>query len=176
MKNCSKIVFLVVLLICCSLILNGCYVGARVNLTSSHCDFPVSYTNNFYDSEYNLVGIEDYEILEEFTYEFTKWGITSPLNIESEEDISKTLNDIIKKNNADAIVDLQVSVSSSALNGFFLFAKILSFWGVLVSTPLLIADPSTEYAVVAASSVIVYLFTPAASHIKVEGKLVKLIE
>ena len=176
MKNCNKIVFLSIILIYSSLIHNGCYVGARTNLTASHCDFPVSYTGSFYDGEYNLVNYEDYEILEEFTYEFTKWGITSPLNIESEEDISKILNDRIKINNADAIVDLQVSVSSSALNGFFLFTKIISLWGVLISTPLLISDPSTEYAVVAASSIVVYLFTPAASHIKVEGKVVKLIE
>jgi len=173
MKNWYKIVFLVVIFICISLILNGCYVGARVNLTASHCEIPVSYTDNFYDSDYNLVGPEDYEIQEEFTYEFTKWGITSPLNIESEEDISKILNERIKKNNADAIVDLQVSVSSSPLNGFFLFTKVLSLWGGLISTPLFISDPSTEYAVVAASSILVYLFTPAASYIRVEGKVVK---
>jgi hypothetical protein len=173
MKNSRKINFLIVILICISLILNGCYVGARVNVTASHCDFPVSYTNNFYDSDYNLVGPGEYEIRAEFSLEFTKWGITSPLNIESEKDISDKLNYIIKENNADAIVDLQVSVSSSSLNGFFLFAKTISFWVALIAIPVLISDPSTDNAVVAAGSIVVYLFTPAVSHIKIEGKVVK---
>ncbi|MCK5033501.1 MAG: hypothetical protein KAS18_07700 [Calditrichia bacterium] len=173
MKNCSKISFLIVILICGSLILNGCYVGARVNLTASHCEFPVSYTDNYYDSDYNLVSPEEYEIQEGFILEFTKWGITSPLNIEGEEDISKILNDVIKKNNADAIIDLQVSVSSSPLNGFFLFTKVISLWVAMIAPPVYLSDPSTDNAVIALSSIAVYLFTPAVSHIKVEGKVVK---
>jgi len=176
MKNSYKSIFLVIMFIIWSLILNGCYVGARVNLTASHCDFPVSYTETFHDGNLNLVDQEEYEIVEEFKYEFTKWGITSPINIESEEDISKILNDRIKINNADAIVNLQVSVSSPGYNGFFLFTKVISLWLSAIAPAVYISDPSTENAVVALSSIAVYLFTPAASHIKVEGKVVEIIK
>jgi hypothetical protein len=72
-------------------------MGIHVNLTASHCDFTVSYTDNYYDSYYNLVNPKEYKIQGRLTLKFTKWGITSPHNNESEEDISKISNDTIKK-------------------------------------------------------------------------------
>ena len=76
MKNHSKIIITTVFVIVNIFLNNGCYVGSRVSLTASHCNFPVSYTNNFHDSTNTVIYFEDYEILEEFTYEFTKWGIS----------------------------------------------------------------------------------------------------
>jgi hypothetical protein len=64
---------------------------------------------------------KEYKIQEGFTLEFIKWGITSPLNSKSEEDISKIFNDT-KKNNTSAKVDSKMPVSNSPLNGFYLFS------------------------------------------------------
>jgi hypothetical protein len=175
MKKNNISVFLIALSISFSLILSGCYVGSRVTVEASDCDFPVSFTESLYDSDYNLIGEEDYEIKKEFSFNFSKWGTSWPLNIESDKDISKKLNDIIIKNGGDAIVDLQVSVSSSDVNGFFLFTKVISLWGAIIGTSVLISDGSGEAGLVAASSIAVYLLSPAAANVKVEGKVVLLL-
>ena len=110
------------------------------------------------------------------SFSFTKWGVSSVIDIEREEDISKELNNIIKKNNGDAIVDLTISVSNPPINGFTFFTKVMSLWGALIFTPLTIIEPSRDYAIIAASSIVLYIFTPAAADIKIEGKVVKLLE
>jgi hypothetical protein len=174
MKTISGIIFLNVVAVC-FVFINGCSVGALVNVKAIDMDYPVSHTNNFYSKSDSLVKLNHYEVQNEFSFSFTKWGVAFPLDIKREEDISKKLNNIIEKNNGDAIVDLSVSVSNPAINGFTFFIKTISFWTALVATSLTIKESSGDHAIIATSSIALYLFTPAAADIKIEGKVVKLL-
>ena len=154
----------------------ACSVGALVNIKAENIEHPVSHTNNFYAPDGKLIASDGYEIKKEFSFTFTKWGISSVIDIEREEDISDELNDIISKNDGDAIVDITVSVANSPANGFTFFTKVTSLWGTIIFTPLAIIDSSRDYAIIAAGSAVVYIFTPAAADIKIEGKVVKILE
>lgn len=154
----------------------ACSVGALVNIKADKIEHPVSHTNNFYAPNGTLIESDGYEIQKEFSFTFTKWGVSSVIDIEREEDISDELNDIISENDGDAIVDLTVSVANSPANGFTFFTKVTSLWGALIFTPLAIIDSSRDYAIIAAGSAIVYIFTPAAADIKIEGKVVKILK
>ena len=169
-----KLLFLNILM---SMILfTACSVGALVNIKARKIEHPVSHTNNFYDPAGRLIGSDEYSIQKEFSITFTKWGISSLIDIEREEDISDDLNDIITENDGDAIVDLTVSVANSPINGFTFFTKVISFWGAAIFTPLAIIESSRDYAFIAAGSILIYIFTPAAADIKLEGKVVKIIK
>ena len=135
---------------------------------------PVSHTDNFYNNEGQLITAKHYEVIKPFSFSFTKWGVSSIIDIEREADISDELNDLMDKNKGDAIVDLVISVSDAPINGLTFFTKVVSFWGSLIFIPLTIADPTNEKAVIAASSLVVYIFTPAAADVKVEGKVIRI--
>ena len=175
MKIKSSLIFLIFLFIA-SLFINSCSVGALVNVKASDIEYPISHTDNFIAQNESLINRTQYNVQKEFSFSFTKWGVSSVIDIEREEDISKELNNIIKKNNGDAIVDLTISVSNPPINGFTFFTKVMSLWGALIFTPLTIIEPSRDYAIIAASSIVLYIFTPAAADIKIEGKVVKLLE
>lgn len=157
-----------------SVLLNSCSVGALVNLKAEHIEYPISHTSNFYALNDSLITQDQYTVLKDFSLSFTKWGVSSVIDIEREEDISGELNDLVRKNNGDAIVDLTVSAGNSPLNGLSFFTKIVSFWTALIATPLTIAEPSRDHAIIAGSAILLYVFTPAAAEIKLDGKVVKL--
>ena len=173
MNNRSLSIFISVLLLV-FLYNSGCSVGALVNIKAPDITHPVSHTDNFYTPDGELITNEQYKVIDLFSFNFTKWGVASVIDIEREEDISDKLNDLIKKNNADAIVNLTISVSDPPINGLTFFTKVLSLWGSLIFIPLTIAEPSRDYAIVAASSVILYIFTPAAADINVKGKVIRI--
>jgi hypothetical protein len=52
--------------------------------------------------------------------------------------------------------------------------KTISFWGLIAGTAALLSDGSKNAAVFAGGSLAVYLLTPAAANITIEGKVVKL--
>jgi len=174
MKN--KILLFAAFLSFTVLLISSCSVGALVNIKAQEITHPVSHTDNFYSTDGNLITPNQYEVIEPFSFSFTKWGVSSIIDIEREADISDELNDLIEENNGDAIVNLIISVSDAPVNGLTFFTKALSFWGSLIFIPLTIAEPSSERAIIAASSVAVYIFTPAAADIKVEGKVIKIIK
>lgn len=155
-------------------IISNCSVGVLVNVKAPDIEYPVSHTDNFIAADGGIIDNTQYKIQKEFSFSTTKWGVSSIIDIEREEDISNELNKIIRKNNGDAIVDLTVSVSNPPVNGLTFFTKVVSLWGALIFTPLTIIEPSRDRAIIAASSIVLYMFTPAAAEIKIEGKVVKL--
>ena len=154
----------------------GCYVGTKVYIKSDHLLYPVSYTKSFYTHDFDLIDSWDYKIIKHFSFSFTKWGISVPLNIGSEEEISEKLNQLIRDNSGDALVNLVVSVNSAPVNDVLMVPKIVSLCIGLVGIPLFISEPSGELAVLAAGAVVVYLFTPGAANIKIEGDIIKITE
>ena len=174
MKTISRLISAIVIFMMLFLI-NNCSVGTLVNVKAVDINYPVSHSNNFYSIKDSLIKPGQYKIKKEFSFTVTKWGVASIIDIERDEDISKELNNIIKDSNGDAIIDLVISVSNPAINGFSLFVKTISFWTALAGTALTITEPSAANAIIAASSAIVYIFTPAAADINFEGKVVKLL-
>lgn len=173
----NKKTFLLFSLLCiASFFINSCSVGALVNIKAADITHPVSHSNNFYTTEGQLITDTQYEVVKPFSFTFTKWGVSSIIDIDREEDISDDLNELIRKNNGDAIVDLTIAVSDSPLNGFTFFVKVISFWSSVIFIPVTVVEPTSEHAIIAASSLVVYVFTPAAADINVKGKIVKIRE
>lgn len=173
MRN-RTVIFILNFLLWGSVLLNSCSVGALVNVKAEHIKYPVSHTSNFYALNDSLITEGQYTVQKEFSLSFTKWGVSSLIDIEREEDISNELNNLVRMNNGDAIVDLTVSAANSPINGLSFFTKIVSFWTALIATPLTIIEPSRDHAIIAGSAIILYVFTPAAAEIKIDGKVVKI--
>ena len=152
----------------------GCYVGAKVHVKTDHLSYPVSYTESFYTHDLKLKARDDYKKIKHISFSFTKWGISAPLNISSDEDISERLNDVIKENEGDALVNVVVSVNSTPVNGVLMVPKSLGFIIGLVGIPLFISEPTGENAALAAGAIVVYLFTPGAATINIEGDIIKI--
>ncbi|MCK4560683.1 MAG: hypothetical protein KAV45_12935 [Calditrichia bacterium] len=174
MKNKNELFFILLIIVCAVFFISGCYVVAKVNIHASDLEYPVSYTDSFYDDQFKTTYPGTYTIIEEFSIEFTKWSLSFPINTESDEDISKKLNEIIKKNNGDGIVELKITVSDSPINSLTLFTKIVSFWGLIAGTASLLADGTKDAAILAGCSLAIYLLSPAAANINIEGKVVKI--
>lgn len=156
------------------LFLYSCSVGVLVNIKAQEITHPVSHTDNFYTPAGELITKGEYEVIKPFSLTFTKWGISGIIEIDREEDISDDLNRLIDKNKGDAIVELTISVSDPPVNNLTFFTKMVSLWGSLIFIPLTAIEPSRENAIIAASSVILYIFTPGAADINIEGKVVKI--
>jgi len=172
--NKNELSFITLCIFCAVFFISGCYVAAKVNIHSSDLEYPVSYTDTFYDDQFKTTYPGTYKIVEEFSIKFTKWSLTFPIITESNEDISKKLNEIINKNNGDGIVELKITVSDSPINSFTLFTKIVSLWGIIGGSAILLSDGSKYAAVLAGTSLAIYLLSPAAANINIEGKVVKI--
>lgn len=172
--NSFKSVSLGVLLLTSTLI-SGCSVGAKITVSASDVQYPISQTGSFYDSQNQLKTEAEYEPIKDFNFTFTKWGISSMIEIKNSEDISNRLNNIIEKNGGDAIVDLRISVHNPAgKNGLLWFSKTLTTTASVLFTFLAISDPQPEFTAIAVSSTGIALFTPAAADIKVAGTIVRI--
>ncbi len=160
-----------------AIIFAGCSVGTKVLVTADELEYPVSQTSSFYTPDGKLAVSENFEILEDFEFTFTKWGVSSVLNIDNQQDISSRLNAVIEEHNGSAITNLTISVYNPPVrNGLMLFVKTVSLTAALISIPVTAIEPSQEGAVIALSSSLIYLFTPAAADIKIEGTVVRFIE
>ncbi len=173
----SRMHFVLLILLMPTLVfLNGCSVGATVAVTAKEVDHPVSYTHSFYNSNDELVVSGSYEELKDFSFTFTKWGVSSWIEIRNSEDISNRLNKIIEKENGDAITNLKISINNpSGKNGLLWFSKVITISASALFTFLAISDSDhrPEFTAIAAGSTLAALFTPAAVDIKVEGTVVK---
>ena len=156
------------------LFLNGCSVGTKVSVHASDVSYPVSQTSSFYSPNDELMEVGDYELLDSFSFDFRKWGISGVIDIKSDADISAKLDEIIEQNNGDAIVDMKISVHSPGINSFLWYTKVIAFLTAIIATPITLAEPSPTGAYIATGSTLVYLFTPAAAEIKIEGTVVRL--
>jgi hypothetical protein len=163
-----------ILVIGLTFVFQGCFVGTQVNIKSDHLEYPVSYTKSFYTLDHTLVD-SGHQVIDDFSFSFTKWGISKPLNIAGDEDISARLNHIIQEKNGDAIVALTISVKSAPVNGILVTARIISLWLGLVWTAVLITDQNEDYAIRAVGASTVYLFMPAAAEVTIRGKVVKIV-
>lgn len=174
----NRLYFLLLLLALPIIILmSGCSVGAKVAVTAREVEHPVSYTHSFYNSDDELVLSNDYEELTDFSFTFTKWGVSSWIEIQNSEDISNRLNKIIEKENGDAITNLKISINNpSGKNGLLWFSKVITISASALFTFLAITDDEHRpgFAGIAAGSTLAALFTPAAVDIKVEGTVVKI--
>lgn len=161
------------------LFLNGCSVGATVAVSGKKVHYPVSYTDSFYSSDNQLVLSSEYEVLKDFSFTFTKWGVSSWIEIRNSEDISNRLNNIIENENGDAITNLKISVNNPpGRNGFLWFTKAITITSSTLFTFLAISDSEhrPEFTAIAAGSALAALFTPAAVDIKVEGTVIQFPE
>lgn len=161
------------------LILHGCSVGATVAVSAQEVNYPVSYTDSFYGSDNQLVLYGEYEALKDFSFTFTKWGVSSWIEIRNSEDISDRLNKIIENENGDAITNLKISVNNPpGRNGFLWLSKALTITSSALFTSLALSETENqlEFIAIAAGSALAALFTPAAVDIKVEGTVVQFSE
>ena len=173
-SNSLSLPFLIVIL-SAGFIFSGCSVGAKITVSASEVNYPVSHTASFYAQGDNLITDNSYETLKKFDFTFTKWGVSSLIEIKNSEDISRRLNKIIENNNGDAIVNLRVSVNNpSGKNGLLWFSKTLAIGSSALFTFLAISDPKPEFTAIAIGSTGAALFTPAAADIKVEGTVVRI--
>lgn len=162
-------------LILTSTLISGCSVGAKIAVSASDVQYPVSQTSSFYDTQNRLITKGDYEPIKDFNFMFTKWGVSSMIEIKNSEDISERLNKIIEKHNGDAIVNLRISVNNpGGKNGLLWFSKTLTTTASVLFTFLAISDPQPEFTAIAVSSTGIALFTPAAADIKVAGTVVRI--
>ena len=176
MKTKCQLLFFV-LIIGCQLIFNtGCYVSARVNVQASQTEYPVSFSENIYNDKLELVTPSYYTVVNQFSFSFTKWSLTFPINTTSNEDISQQLNDIIKKYNGDGIVGLKLTAEESPVNNLTLVTKIFSLLGLIGGVLALISDGSQDAVLLTTVSLAVYLLSPAAANITVEGKVIKYLD
>lgn len=168
---------LLVIFLLSGVLFSGCSVGAKITVTASEIEHPVSQTSSFYNQQDQLLTEEQYETIKNFDFTFTKWGVSSLIEIENSEDISKRLNRIIEKNNGDAIVNLRISVNNPAgKNGLLWFSKTITTTASVLFSFLAISDPKPEFTAIAAGSTAAALFTPAAADIRVQGTVVRITE
>ena len=161
------------------LFLGGCSVGATVTVSAQKVQYPVSFTDSFYSPDNQLVLRGEYEALKDFSFTFTKWGVSSWIEIRNSEDISKRLNNIIENENGNAITNLRISINNPpGKNGLLWFLKAITITSSALFTFLALSDSDhqLEYVNIAAGSVLVALFTPAAVNIKVEGTVIQYSE
>ena len=154
----------------------GCTVGAKVGIHASTVEYPVSQSSSFYSPEGELIISDNYELLEPFSFNFKKWGVSSVFEIKTSADISQRLNHIIEEQGGDAIVDLTISVRNTTSNSFMLFLKSSAFITALITTPLTISEPKPVRAAVATGSLLSYLFMPGNADIKIEGTVIRLLD
>lgn len=163
------------------LFLGGCSVGATIAVSAKKVHYPVSYTDSFYSPDNQLVLPGEYEALKDFSFTFTKWGVSSLIEIRNSEDISDRLNKIIENENenGDAITNLRISINNPpGRNGLLWFSKALTITSSALFTFLAISDSEhrPEFTAIAAGSALTALFTPAAVDIKVEGTVIQFSE
>ncbi|WP_421775035.1 hypothetical protein [Gracilimonas sp.] len=175
MKTNSFKTFSLGVLLIVGLLISGCSVGAKIAVSAYDVQHPVSQTGSFYDSQNLLKTEADYEPVKDFNFTFTKWDVSSIIEIKNSEDISNRLNKIIEKHDGDAIVNLRISVHNPAgKNGLLWFSKTLTTTASVLFTFLAISDPQPEFTAIAVSSTGIALFTPAAADIKVAGTVVRI--
>jgi hypothetical protein len=174
MKLKIESIFICLIAACIIFLISGCTVAAKVNIHASDLDYPVSYSDSFYDDQLLTRYPDTYRTVNNFSFDFTKFSFTFPINSESNEDISQKLNEIIKQNEGDGIVGLKITVSDSPLNSLTLFTKIVSLWGFMIGTASFISDASRDAALLAGCSLAIYLLSPAAANVTIEGKVVKM--
>lgn len=174
MKNRAKKVYAAIFILCSCILLVSCTVGLNTKIKASTLSAPVSLSETFYTNTFQIADSTNFQIIKSFSFEFTKWGISSPLNIGSDKDISEELNRIIIENGGDAITGLKISVNNSEINKVLLFPKVISLWVGVVAMSLIVSGEFADNAIVAVSAAIIFLFTPAKANIKVEGEVVKL--
>lgn len=154
----------------------SCSVGLQVNMEANYLDYPVSHTSSVYAPDGTLYMETDLEPIENFSFEFKKWGVSSIFEIQANEDVSDQLNELIESRGGDAIVDFKISSRNTGTNSFMLFLKSTALVGAAVTTPFAISEKSAGLASLAAGSLITYLFTPGHVEIKMEGTVVKFAE
>lgn len=113
----------------------GC-AGGRMMVTAPNVEKVVSTTEGIYDKNYNILNNIDYEVVNAFTFNVSKWSIFWTLiPISSDVDISEQLNKELQDNNGDAIVNLEVEANTSLNGGPFinLFASIVPIIPSVVS-------------------------------------------
>lgn len=166
----------ILIIVTSMLITNGCTVGVKVLVDAPDVEYPVSQTSNFYAGE-RLVLNDEYEILDNFEFTFSRLGTSGIINLVSRVDLSNELNRIIKEQNGDAITNLSVSVHNPPVaNGLLWFVKTVALTATLASTTITIIEPDRVPALIAAGSAAVYVFTPAKATIKVEGYVVRILD
>lgn len=172
-------IFILTLSLSVLLFLSGCSVGATVAVNAKKVQYPVSFTDSFYSSDNQLILNGEYDALKDFSFTFTKWGVSSLIEIKNSEDISNRLNEIIENENGNAITNLKISINNPpGRNGLLWFSKAVTITLSVIFTVMVMSESERvgRYSAIAAGSAFAALFTPAAVDIKVEGTVIQFYE
>ena len=170
--NATRKIFLPALLI----ILPGCYAGSNFTIGASSLAQPVSFSEAIHNDSLQVAGPGDYTELGQFSLSFTEWSFGAPLSPNPSTDISKLLNDIVKKKGGNGITHLSVTVANSPVNFFSMVFRGLSYTALVIGGISLLDNKSDKLtaAEVVAGSLAGVLLLPAAAHFTLEGTVVKV--
>lgn len=85
--------------------------GAKMTFKAQKADFPVSVTEAFFDSDYKLVTSDDYDVAHRFALDYSHTTISMGAS-PREVDLGDSLSDLVRRYNADAVVNLKVTADS----------------------------------------------------------------
>ena len=86
----------------------GC-VGGSKTVKADNLEYPASFSESIYDQDMNTITNKNYVVVHSFEYSVTKWStLWGLISLSGAMDISSDLNNIIKENNGDAIVNLKI--------------------------------------------------------------------
>lgn len=164
-----------VVIVC--LILSGCSVGAKVTVSARQMLYPVSFTDSFYNEDNTLITEDSYEALHDFDLSFTKWGVSSVIELRSNEDISARLNSLIDEYGGDAIVGFKLSVNNpSVKNSFLWIFKSIAIGSTAFFTYSALNESNLGFGAVAIGSAALAVFMPATAEINLQGTVVRFTE
>ncbi|MBI3005663.1 MAG: hypothetical protein HYY49_09660 [Ignavibacteriales bacterium] len=153
----------------------GCYTGAEFTLGAPSLEKPVSMSQFVHDPELNVLGPGDYDEVNGFVMSFSGWSFGWPLSPHPEKDFTERLNDVVRQNDGDGIVNLRISAGNNPLNSVTMFIKGVS-WFVLVGGSLVLLSYSPDKAEIAplvAGSIVTILFLPTGAEFTVKGTVVR---
>ena len=86
----------------------GC-TGGSITVKADNLEYPASMTEGLYTKDLKLIDNTGYTVVNSFEFSTTKWSIFfGAIPLHGALDLSSDLNEIIKANNGDGIVNLQV--------------------------------------------------------------------
>ena len=107
--------------------LTGC-AGARTQVVAPTAEVPVSMSRGVRDADGVLVGADRREVVGQFDEARTAWGMFySAVKLTPEKDISRAVNEQVRRVHGDAIVKLSIATRQCGMN-FVPFLSLLPFW------------------------------------------------
>lgn len=86
--------------------------GGDMYVRADALQYPVSTTQGLFDSNYRLLGEENFKVIDTVEINVSKWHILwTAIPLSSDPDISEQLNKAVEKKGGDGIINLQISIT-----------------------------------------------------------------